>query len=61
MIASGRISPAQIAQVQRSLVEMVGEESGQAVFKTIGIQKFDISTEQRLRNLLPFLEKPETP
>ena len=61
LIASAKISSAQLAQVQRSLVEMGNEESGQVVFKTIGIQKFDISTEQRLRNLLPFLEKPETP
>lgn len=61
LIASGRFSEAQIAQVQRGLTAMDSDENGQAVFKTIGIQKFDISTEKRLRNLLPFLEKPDTP
>ena len=64
MIASASVTTAQVAQVaqvQRSLAEMDNEDSGQAVFKTIGIQKFDTSTEKRLRDLLPFLEKPETP
>lgn len=61
LIASGRFSEAQIAQIQRSLTAMANEESGQAVFKTIGIEKFDTSTEKRLRDLLPFLEKPDKP
>lgn len=61
LIASGRFSEAQIAQVQRSLLAMESDETGQTVFKTIGIDKFDISTEKRLRDLLPFLEKPDTP
>ena len=61
MIASPKISAAQVAQVQRSLTELGNEDSGQAVLSTIGIQKFDTTSEQRLRKLLPFLEKPETP
>ena len=61
MIASPKVSAAQVAQVQRSLAELGSEDSGQAVLNTIGIQKFDTSTEKRLRDLLPFLEKPETP
>ena len=61
LIASGRFSQAQIAQVQRSLTAMESDENGQAVFKNIGIQKFDTSTEKRLHDLLPFLEKPDTP
>ena len=61
MIASPKVSAAQVAQVQRSLAELGSEDSGQAVLNTIGIQKFDTSTENRLRDLLPFLEKPETP
>lgn len=61
LIASGRFSEAQIAQVQRSITAMASEENGKAVLKTIGIEKFDTSTEKRLRDLLPFLEKPETP
>lgn len=61
MIASASVTTAQVAQVQRSLAELGSEDSGQAVLNTIGIQKFDTSTEKRLRDLLPFLEKPETP
>lgn len=61
LIASGRFSEAQIAQVQRSLTAMESDENGQAVFKNIGIEKFDTGTEKRLRDLLPFLEKPDTP
>lgn len=61
LIASGRFSKAQIAQVQAGLTAMESDETGQAVFKNIGIEKFDISTEQRLHDLLPFLEKPDAP
>ena len=61
LIANGRFSEAQVAQVQRSMTAMASEESGRAVFKTIGIEKFDTSTEKRLRDLLLFLEKPDTP
>lgn len=59
LIANKRFTDAQVAQVQRSLVAMSGDEAGHAVFKSIGIEKFDTSTEKRLRELLPFLEKPE--
>lgn len=55
LIASKRLSPAQIAAVQKALLALPADEGGQAVLKTIGIKEFDTGTEQRLRDLLKWL------
>ena len=57
LIANKRISEAQIAAVQRALKAMPNDDAGLAVLKTIGIKEFDITSEQKLRELLKWLEK----
>lgn len=55
LIASGRITEAQRAEIKKTLVAMSDSPADQAVLKTVGIQAFDITTEKRLRELLDWL------
>lgn len=55
LIAHGRFSDAQVAAVQKQLLALGADESGQAVLKTVGVQQFDTGTEKRLRDLLKWL------
>ncbi len=61
LIASARITPAQVQAVQQMLVALKGEDRGQAVLKQIGIEDFDTTTEDRLRSLNAWLDAaPDT-
>jgi len=55
MIASKKVSPAQVEAIQKALLAMPGDDAGKAVLKTVGIKEFDTTTEQRLRDLLKWL------
>lgn len=57
LIASSKITPAQIAAVQKALLQMKDDATGQATLQRIGIKDFDITTERRLRELLAWLGK----
>jgi phosphonate transport system substrate-binding protein len=56
LIANKRTTDAQIAAVQRALKAMPNDEAGQAVLKSIGVKEFDIGSEQKLRDLLKWLD-----
>ncbi len=56
LIASARITPAQVQAVQQMLVTLKSEDRGQAVLKQIGIEDFDTGTEDRLRALNAWLD-----
>lgn len=55
LIAHGRFSDTQVAAVQKQLLALSADESGQTVLKTVGVQQFDTGTEKRLRDLLKWL------
>ncbi len=55
LVANRRIAGADIAAIQKALLELPNDEAGQAVLKTIGVKGFDAGTEQRLRDLLKWL------
>lgn len=55
MVASGKLKPEQVAAMQKALVEMESSAEGKKVLETIGIEGFDITTEQRLKDLLGWL------
>lgn len=57
LIAHGRFSPAQVEAVQKSLLAMGTDDAGRAALKAIGVQQFDTGSEQRLRDLLTWLEQ----
>ena len=58
LIASAKVSAANIAAIQRALLQMKDNEAGQATLQRIGIKEFDVATEPRLRDLLAWLAKP---
>ncbi len=57
LIANGKVSPAQVAAIQKALLQLKDSEAGQATLQRIGIKEFDVSTESRLRELLAWLAK----
>ncbi len=57
LIASSKVTPAQVLTLQQSLVAMKDNAAGQAILKRIGIEAFDSSAESRLRDLNAWLEK----
>jgi ABC-type phosphate/phosphonate transport system substrate-binding protein len=56
LIANKKMTDLQIAAVQRALKAMPNEAEGQAVLKTVGVKEFDTGSEQKLRDLLKWLE-----
>jgi ABC-type phosphate/phosphonate transport system substrate-binding protein len=56
LIASSRVTPAQVQAVQSMLVTLEGEAGGRAVLEQIGIDGFDTRTEERMRKLVAWLE-----
>lgn len=57
LVASPKISPAQVQLVQAALKQAGGTPSGQAALRTIGITVFTTSTQDRLDKLLRWLEE----
>ncbi|HEY9239386.1 MAG TPA: PhnD/SsuA/transferrin family substrate-binding protein, partial [Burkholderiaceae bacterium] len=57
LIANAKVTPAQIAAIQKALLQLKDTESGQATLQRVGIKEFDVSTEPRLRELLAWLAK----
>jgi len=55
LIASKKVTAAQVDAIQKALLAMPGDAAGQAVLKTVGVKEFDTGTEQRLRDLLKWL------
>lgn len=55
LIASRKIKPADVEAVKKALLAMPDNEADQTVLKTVGIQAFDTTSEQRLRDLLKWL------
>jgi ABC-type phosphate/phosphonate transport system substrate-binding protein len=55
LIAAARMTRAQRDAIRKALAEMPNSAADQAVLKTIGIQGFNLNSEQRLRNLLDWL------
>lgn len=55
MVVNKDLSAAQVQSIQRAVVGLAETEEGRAVLKSIGIQGFDTSSEQRLRDLLAWL------
>lgn len=56
MIAHERIRPAQLKAIQAELLALSADEAGQEVLKRVGIERFDTTSEQRLRDLLKWLD-----
>lgn len=59
LVASGQIGEAQRAEIRKALVALPQTEPG--VLATIGIQAFDVDSEQRLRGLLDWLGPDPAP
>ena len=57
LIANARVSAANIAAIQKALLQLKDNEAGQATLQRIGINEFDVATEPRLRELLAWLAK----
>ncbi|MES2994260.1 MAG: PhnD/SsuA/transferrin family substrate-binding protein [Pseudomonadota bacterium] len=57
LIANGKVTPAQVAAIQKALVALKDTEAGQATLQRVGVKEFDVSTETRLRELLAWLAK----
>ncbi len=55
LIAEKSINPADVAAMQKALVSLPASPEGQAVLKSIGIDSFDVSSEDKLRKLLDWL------
>lgn len=55
LIAAGHITPRQREEIRKNLVAMSNSDAGAQVLKTVGIKEFDVSSEQRLRDLLDWL------
>ncbi len=56
LIADKHFSEAQIQSIRKAVLALGESESGQAVLKTIGIERFDGGGEKRLRELLDWLD-----
>ena len=56
LIASARVSPAQVAALQRALAALDEDERGRELLRQIGIEGFDTTSEARLRALLRWLD-----
>jgi ABC-type phosphate/phosphonate transport system substrate-binding protein len=57
LIANAKVTPAQVAAIQKALGQLKDTEAGQATLKRIGIKEFDTGTEPQLRALLGWLAK----
>ncbi|AEG92473.1 phosphate/phosphite/phosphonate ABC transporter substrate-binding protein [Ramlibacter tataouinensis] len=57
LIASSKITAKQVDAIKKTLASMTESEADQQVLKTVGIQAFDTQNEQRLRDLLAWLER----
>lgn len=57
LIADKRFKPEQVRAMQQELQALADNEAGQQVLKTIGVQRFDTTSEAKLRDLLGWLGK----
>ena len=57
LIASKRVAPEKIAKMQKALANIGATDEGKKVLATIGIQGYNIESQERLLNLLKWLEK----
>lgn len=55
LIAAGHITASQREAIRKNLLAMGGSAADVSVLKTVGIREFDVSSEQRLRDLLDWL------
>jgi phosphonate transport system substrate-binding protein len=55
LVANKRIRPDQLKAIQLELLALPSSEAGADVLKRIGIEQFDVSSEQRMRDLLKWL------
>ncbi|WP_310565819.1 phosphate/phosphite/phosphonate ABC transporter substrate-binding protein [Hydrogenophaga sp.] len=57
LVAKRTFTAAQMQAIRRALATLPDTTDGQAVLKSVGTQGFDTGTEQRLRDLLEWLER----
>lgn len=57
LVASPKISPAQVLQVQAALKQAGSTPAGQAALRKIGVETFTTNTQERLDKLLRWLEE----
>lgn len=58
LVASARITEAQIAEIRKALAAMHRTEADQPVLRTVGVEAFDVGTARRLDALLDWLGGP---
>lgn len=56
LIANNEISAAQVKAIQAELVALPDSPGGPEVLKRIGIERFDVESEKRMRDLLKWLQ-----
>lgn len=57
LVAGKKIRPDQIKAIQAELLALPGSEAGRDMLKRLDIERFDVGSEPRLRELLKWLDK----
>ena len=61
LIASGQFSEAQVQTIRKSVLSLQDNEAGQAVLKTVGVERFEGGNgDKRLRELLKWLDTDDS-